>query len=171
MKNQLFIFLLFGLLAAVWPGTVNAEILRPATANPDLTVFEKYFSSCPAEQLVKSKKATKWKEIKHKILRLLFQKWRGEDGERDWLIVAIVLLSIGVFIFGLYGLTALIFSIVFWDASTRAVLFVLLALAMLALAALCLVGINKNAKKLRKLKYSETPPKELPKRPPSKRKD
>ena len=170
MKNRLVTMLFFVLCCAVWPGNVQAEILRPAAKNQELMTFKKRSNLPWAGKDTAAKSHTAYKRRGIQAGQLNLQKWKGEGGERGWLIVAVVLLSMLAFtltMYGGFGLVVFVIVAAFGGGGEGGIL--LLCFGLLLLAALCMFGIGKIAKKLRRLKQEKTPQEELPRRPPSRK--
>ena len=162
--------LFFALCCAVWPGNVQAEILRPATVNEEVTTFEKCSNLRRAGKELAATRPIGDEKQGIRAGGLFLQKWKAWGGERSWLIVAVVLLSILAFIltmYGGFGLVVFVIIAAFGGGGEGGIL--LLCFGLLLLAALCMFGIGKIAKKLRRLKQEKTPQEELPRRPPSRK--
>gem|GEM_PF-3992401 len=90
------------------------------------------------------------------------------EKQKSGLVFAIVLLVIGAFFFGVFGLAWLLVAILnpyfVAGAVASTVIFAILALLI---SAACIRGIIRASRKIHRLKHPETIPEELPRRPPS----
>lgn len=170
MKNRFVQMLFLALFSVTWPGSIHAEILHLAAKDQERTTFEKCSTFRRAGKALAATRPIGYKKHGIGARRLFLQEWKAWGGERSWLILAIVLLSILAFIltmYGGFGLVVLVIVAAFGGGSEGGIL--LLCLGLLLLAALCMFGIGKIAKRLRRLKQEKTPQEELPRRPPSRK--
>jgi len=167
MRNLLFKILLFSLPGLWWPGHISAEVLRPAMTSRDLTTFGKLSNLPGAGQRVEAKRNIKWQKHKVKLHKLLFQKWEGKDGEKGLLILGVVILSFLSLFFALYGVVFIIIAAYLGEGFGVA----LLALVSFGISGLCIFGITRMVRNLKRLKEGYLPKveKELPRRPPSRK--
>jgi len=163
MINSCYKILLFSLLYLLGPEYAGAEIARPVVVNQYAGTIH---SSNPQNHQTT---VNKWKILKNKCSKRLLHFWKSPD--RGLLIVGVVLLSIALFLFTVYG-TGLLILLAIFSGEEFAAGFILLAILFFALAALCILGIVSNARKLHRLKYGETvietPEEKFAPRPPSK---
>ncbi|MEO6758580.1 MAG: hypothetical protein ABIO24_03930, partial [Saprospiraceae bacterium] len=110
MKNFAFKMLLFGLCSMIWATTLSGETGR-AMAYPQAVVFQTLDNGRPLaeEQKVKGLMQRNNKEVK--LAKRFFQKREGQNGHRGWLILAMVLLYLSVFICVIYGLGSIAIAI------------------------------------------------------------
>ena len=109
------------------------------------------------------------KEFFNKHYQLLSKRATDNRGGK---IAAIVLLALGVMLFGLFGFTILAVAIESWYfwGTAFALILVLVSLASLTLAILCVSGIIKTGRKLHRMKTGEPLQDEkYSPRPPSKK--
>lgn len=158
MKQHLFKIWFAALLCMTWPGQSEAEIIRIRKVAPS---GEKAFHSA-----VGVTETVRWK--KQKAERRKDIRGVGRKANRKGAIIAaIVLLSIGVIVFGGLGLIylALAFELA---GDSLATIGLIMGVVGLILGLLCLSGLIKQVKKLRKINRGEAPPENIPRRPPTK---
>ena len=161
MRQHLFKLFLLSLLCAAWSGRVGAETLG-------LTVVSESHAAPSARENTKAETSTKWRKQKANPDKLLLQKWKGKNGRKGWLILAIVLLSIGIIGFGMLGFVSLVVAIELIGDGV-AIIIGIFALGGLGLSAAFIIFLIRTVKKLRRLKHGEPLPQDQPHRAPSKK--
>ena len=150
-----------------WPGCVHAEVIYAQTTK-QAVIYEQKLHASFAKQNPGVADLKTWRNHKIKLIKQLFQKWKGPGGGRTLLIIGSILLYIGFVLFMLYGL-AILFLLAYFGEAESVLGFVLLALLFFALAVLCIVGLIRNNRKLKRLRYGEPKTENFPPRPPSKK--
>ncbi len=172
MKIRILEWLFFSCWLIAVPYPAGADILSPVIAGQHVFTSGTLSGSETAKPMQMAKKFVHWKSHTFNLIKQLFQKRKSPGGQRGWLILAVVLLSILAFIFLLYGGFALVVAAIIsslGDSTGTIIGIVFLGLLFLALGAGCIVIIKRIARKLRRLKHAgETPVQTFPKRPPSK---
>ena len=152
MKQPFIKTLLIVQICLASAANAGSEILRPVKfENREVWRSDSEASITKTIQKQKSDRRKRgiWKHMK--------------ENSRDLIIFTIVLLSIGAIIFGGIGLISLIGTLEYLGDSLAFIYF-LYAVAGLSLGLLCLIGIIKQIKKLKK---GERPMENLPHRPPT----